>query len=155
MDAVKELKAIYLFKDLPDRALRQVAQAAEAHTAQAGEVIVQENRPSTTLYVITSGSCRVYKERDGDDRNVVTLGTHSYFGEAALLDDAPRSASVAANEKTELLVLKAENLRLRLEADHDTAHHVYRALATSLARRLRQTTDDLAFARALVAEKHH
>jgi CRP-like cAMP-binding protein len=155
MDAVKHLKAIFLFKDLPDAALRQVAQAAEPQTAQPGEVIVQENRPSTALYVIRSGSCRVHKEKEGDARNVVTLGANSYFGEAALLDDAPRSATVTANERTELLVLHAARLRARLDVDHEAAHHVYRALATSLARRLRQTTDDLAFARALVADRGH
>jgi CRP-like cAMP-binding protein len=154
MDAVKQLKAIYLFKDLPDAALKQVAQAAEPRTAQPGEVIVQENRPSDALFVIRSGSCRVHKEKDGDAHNVVTLGANSYFGEAALLDDAPRSATVTATERTELLVLKAARLRGRLEADHESAHHVYRALATSLVRRLRQTTDDLAFARALVSDRN-
>lgn len=153
MDAAKQLKAIFLFKELPDAALRLVAQVAEAQTAQAGEVVVQENRPSDALYVIRSGSCRVHKEKEGGAHNVVTLGTNSYFGEAALLDDAPRSATVTASEKTDLLVLHAAKLRARLDADHEAAHHVYRALATSLARRLRQTTDDLAFARALAADK--
>jgi CRP-like cAMP-binding protein len=153
MDAAKQLKSIFLFKDVPDAALRYVAQVAESMTVQAGEVIVQENRPSTALYVIRSGSCRVHKEKEGDARDVVTLGTNSYFGEAALLDDAPRSASVTANEKTELLVLHAAKLRARLDTDHEAAHHVYRALATSLARRLRQTTDDLAFARVLAADR--
>jgi len=153
MDAAKHLKAMFLFKDLPDAALHQVAHAAEVHTAQHGEVIVQENKPSTALYLIVSGSCRVHKEKEGDARNVVTLGAGSYFGEAALLDDAPRSASVTANEKTQLLVLQSSRLRARLDGDHEAGHHVYRALATSLARRLRQTTDDLAFARMLVAER--
>ena len=64
MDVVKQLKAIYLLRDLPDEALRQVAQAAESQTAQPGELVVQENRPSTALYIIASGSCRVYKEKD-------------------------------------------------------------------------------------------
>jgi len=155
MDAVKQLKAIYLFKDLPEAALKQVAQAAEPRTAQPGEVIVQENRPSDALFIIRSGSCRVHKEKEGDARNVVVLGENSYFGEAALLDDAPRSATVTATERTDLLVLKAAKLKERLDVDHEAGHHVYRALATSLVRRLRQTTDDLAFAKALASERSH
>ena len=155
MDAVKQLKAIYLFKDLPEAALKQVAQAAEPRTAQPGEVIVQENRPSDALFIIRSGSCRVHKEKDGDVQNVVVLGANSYFGEAALLDDAPRSATVTATERTELLVLKSAKLKARLDVDHEAGHHVYRALATSLVRRLRQTTDDLAFARTLASERSH
>lgn len=153
MDAVKQLKATYLFKDLPDAALRKIADGAEPQTAQPGEVVVQESRASDALFVIRSGSCRVHKEKEGDSRNVVVLGPGSYFGEAALLDEAQRSATVTATERTELLVLRAAKVRAALEGDHDAGHHVYRALATSLARRLRQTTDDLAFARGLAAER--
>ncbi|MFT3917147.1 MAG: cyclic nucleotide-binding domain-containing protein [Anaeromyxobacteraceae bacterium] len=153
MDAVKQLKATYLFKDLPDTALKRIAQAAESVTAQPGEAVVQENRASDALFVIRSGSCKVHKEKAGGAHDVVVLGPGSHFGEAALLDDAPRSATVTASERTDLLVLRAGKLRAVLDGDHEAGHHVYRALATSLARRLRQTTDDLAFARALVSER--
>jgi CRP-like cAMP-binding protein len=153
MDAAKALKQIFLFRDLPDTVIRSLAHAAEPLTVDAGYVVVTEGRPSDTLYVIHSGSCRVSKAGSGDAQDVVVLGTNQYFGEAALLDDAPRSASVVATERTELLVLRAARLKERFAKDHEAAHHFYAALATSLSRRLRQTTDDLGFARLLVKER--
>ena len=56
MLAVKQLKATYLFKDLPDAALRKIADGAEPQTAQPGEVVVQESRASDALFVIRSAS---------------------------------------------------------------------------------------------------
>ncbi len=91
--------------------------------------------------------------KEGSDADVVMLGTGSHFGELGLLDDAPRSASVRANERTELVKVDGERLRALLDAEPAIAARFYRAVARSVSKRLRVTTDDLAFARQLAQER--
>lgn len=153
MDLVAALKQVDIFKDVPDAGLRAIAAVGEPVTLAAGDVVVVEGGPADALYVIHSGSCRVYKEKGGDVREVVTIEAGNQFGASALLDRATRSATVVASEPTELVAFRAERLLAVLDRDARTAAAFYRALAASLFRRLRRTTDDLGFARLMVAER--
>jgi CRP-like cAMP-binding protein len=85
---------------------------------------------------------------------VVMVQAFDQFGASSLLDRAPRSASVIAVEPTELLAFRAERLGEVLAKDPATAAVFYRALAMSIFRRLRRTTDDLGIARLGYADRH-
>ncbi len=153
MDLAAALKQVDIFKDVPEAGLRAIAEVGEPVTLGAGDVVVVEGGPADALYVIRSGKCRVYKEKGGDARQVVTIDAWDQFGASALLDRGPRSATVVATEPTELVAFRAERLLAVLDRDPPTAAAFYHALATSLFRRLRRTTDDLGFARLMVAER--
>jgi len=77
----------------------------------------------------------------------VMVHAFDQFGGSSMLDREPRSASVIATEPTELLAFRAERLAAVLQKDPVTASAFYRALAISLFKRLRRTTDDLGIAR--------
>jgi CRP-like cAMP-binding protein len=147
MDAVAALKNVDLFKDVPEAGLRAIAEVAEPVSVAAGDLILVEGGPPDALYVITKGACRIFKEKGGDAMPVVMVHPFDQFGGSSMLDRAPRSASVIATEPTELLAFRAERLVAVLEKDPATAAVVYRALAISLFKRLRRTTDDLGIAR--------
>jgi CRP-like cAMP-binding protein len=153
MDVAAALKNVDLFRDVQPSGLRAVAEIAEPVTLAAGDVVIVDGGPADALYVIRSGSCRVYKEKGGDAREVVVLGPGTQFGASALLDPAARSATVVAAEPTELLAFRAERLVALLDRDPAVAAAFYRALATSLFRRLRRMTDDLGVARLLAEER--
>lgn len=152
MDIALALRQHDLFQDIPDASLARIAEAGEQVSLSAGELVVVEGGPSDALYVIVSGSCRVFKETGGDAHPVVVLGPGGQFGSSALLERrATRSATVVTAEPTELVAFRPARLAAALEADPPAAVRFYRALAASLFRRLRRTTDDLGFAR-LAAE---
>ena len=155
MDVGAALRQVDLFKDVPEAGLRAIAEIAEPVSLAAGDVVVVEGGPPDALYVIRSGSCRVFKEKGGDAMQVVEIEAGNQFGASSMLDRAPRSATVIAAEATELLAFRAERLTEVLERDPLTAAVFYRALAASLFRRLRRTTDDLGIARLHVAERRH
>jgi CRP-like cAMP-binding protein len=148
------LQQIYLFKDLDADVLAVVALAASSVVFDAGQDICHEGQPADALYLLRSGSVRVTK--GGSDADVVMLGSGSHFGELGLVDDSPRSATVTAAEHCEILRVDAARLREALAAKPAVAAAFYRAVARSIARRLRVTTDDLAFARQLaLSQRRH
>ncbi len=149
---IATLQAIYLLKDLDNDTLGVVAQAASTDTFDAGEDVCREGQSAGGLYLISSGSVRVTKS--GADADVVMLGSGSHFGEVSLVDDAPRSATVTANERSIIIKIDAGTLHQKLAANTAAGAVFYRAVAKSLAKRLRTTTDDLAFARQLALEHH-
>ena len=149
---IATLQAIYLLKDLDTDTLGVVAQAASTDTFDAGEDVCREGQSASGLYLLSSGSVRVTKSNA--DAEVVMLGSGSHFGEVSLVDDAPRSATVTANERSIIIKIDAGTLHQKLAANTAAGAVFYRAVAKSLAKRLRTTTDDLAFARQLALEHH-
>lgn len=146
------LQAIYLFKDLNPATLTLVAQAASSQTFDAGQDICREGQAAEGLYLISSGSVRVTK--NGSETDLVMLGSGSHFGELALVDESPRSATVTANERCVIITIGATVLREKFASNPAAGADFYRAVARSIAKRLRATTDDLAFARQLAFEHH-
>lgn len=105
-----------------------------------GTVIVAEGDSNQSLYVIVSGKVKVYLT-DADGREIILRfqGPGEYFGELALLDDAPRSATVIGVEPTELLVLPKAGFERCLIEHPSTAISTIRALT----RRVRTLTEEV------------
>jgi CRP/FNR family cyclic AMP-dependent transcriptional regulator len=99
--AVDRLQAVPLFSALSKKELEQVDRAADELDVKAGQEVVTQGRTGHEFFLILSGEATV--QRDGKD--VATLGPDQYFGELALLDREPRSASVIAKTDMKLLVL--------------------------------------------------
>ena len=64
------------------------------------DLIIRENDPGESAYIIESGQVAVTKESNGRKIHIATLGKGSTFGEMSMVDDLPRSASVTALEET-------------------------------------------------------
>ena len=98
MDAT-QLKRIPLFADADEDELRQVAAFAESKEVPEGEVVLQEGGFSRELLAIEDGTAEV--TRDGD--HVADLGPGDIFGEAGMLDEEMRSATVTATSTLKLI----------------------------------------------------
>src|SRR5260370_41162179 len=78
----------------------------------ADKVIFFEGDRSDVLYIILSGSVRIFQTSlDGKEKTINTLATGSFFGEMAMLDGQPRSASVATIEDTTMLAIDYRTFR--------------------------------------------
>jgi CRP/FNR family transcriptional regulator len=69
------------------------------------EVIFTENSPGKEMFIISSGRINLYKERQGGRILLATVYPGDFFGEMALVDNSPRSATAIAAEDTQLIIL--------------------------------------------------
>jgi CRP-like cAMP-binding protein len=126
---VETLATVPLFSACSKKELQMVAKSAERLDVPAGKVVVTEGAAGTEFFVIIDGRARV--ERHG--RQVATLGPGSFFGDLALLDRAPRNASVIAD--SELAVARIGQRAFDTLLDHPGFS---KKLLAGLARRLRE-----------------
>jgi CRP-like cAMP-binding protein len=107
-----QLKRIPLFSEASDEELRRVALFAESKEIPEGEVVIEEGGYSRELFAIEDGTAEVTH----GDEHIADLGTGDIFGEAGMLDDQMRSATVTA--KTRLRVISLRHFEVkRLQKD--------------------------------------
>lgn len=130
-DARREhLAKVRLFSALSKRELALVGRASAVVGVPAGTEIVRQGATGRELYLILDGQATV--RRGG--RRIATLGPGAYFGELALLDHGPRSATVVADTDAELLVIGQRELLGVIEKVPALA----RKLLVAMAARLRE-----------------
>lgn len=98
MDAT-QLKRIPLFSDASEDELKKVAVFAESKEVPEGTVVVEEGGYSHELLAIEGGTAEVTREGE----HVADLGPGDIFGEAGMLDDSMRSATVTASSRLRLI----------------------------------------------------
>ncbi len=106
MNVTELFSKVPLFEGVSPEDRVALAKAATLKTYRRGETIVEQGQPGDAFYVIVKGRVAVaIVAPDGREVVLNSLAEGDHFGEMALLDDAPRSASVIAQEKSELAIL--------------------------------------------------
>ena len=100
-EVVAQLERVPLFSECSQRDLQTIARVVKDIDHPAGTVIAREGDPGIGLFVITKGTADV----SIGGRKKVTLGPGDFFGEIALLDGGPRTATVTAVSDVSLLGL--------------------------------------------------
>jgi CRP/FNR family cyclic AMP-dependent transcriptional regulator len=135
------LEIVPLFDGLSPEALAKIESRAVARNYPRNAVVISEGDEATSMFIIVSGSVKVYHtEADGKETILNTQGPGQHFGELALVDDAPRSASVMTQEPSRLLVLSKAAFRECLEESPEVGYHLVQALARQV-RRLTETVN--------------
>jgi CRP/FNR family transcriptional regulator len=126
-----------LFKGLRDVDLRLLAGDARVRAFAADQVIFYQGDLGNTCYVTIHGKVRVFIiGEDGRELSVTFLGPGEIFGEMALFQDEPRSASIAAFEPTHTLELHQDILLRGLQRSPELALQLLRALSDRLRHRI-------------------
>jgi CRP-like cAMP-binding protein len=129
---------------LPDD-LRDVARHLRRRRFRRGEVIFHQGDPGDALHIVASGSVKiVLPSAEGEEAIIATVHAGDFFGELALLDGAPRSATAAAVEVTETLSLPRETFLEEIGRSASLRDVLLRSLAGEL-RRLTGHVEELHF----------
>jgi CRP-like cAMP-binding protein len=134
------LNKVPLFQGLNKRQLSLLAKRFIPRSYKAGEAIVTQGKGGEGMFTIISGKAEAVVETvDGEKSVVNTFGPTDFFGEVAMLDDGPRTASVLASEATECLVLTRSDFISLIQNDAEMATEI----AVALAKRLRRAVGTL------------
>jgi HEAT repeat protein len=131
MERLLALKQVPLFATLSLDQLEAVHQITREVTFLAGETIVREGDPGGELYLLLEGTVQAWKSF-GTPRahRLNTISAISYFGEMAILDDEPRSASVVAVDRARLLSLDGRSLKELIHQMPEISFEIFRELTS-------------------------
>ena len=133
MSEIDFLSEVSLFSQMKGEDLKRIADQTRRQQFDKGQVIIKEGAHGSKLFIIISGRAEAIKDLGGKSERILgSFGPRSYFGEMALIDDLPRSASVVAKEDTHVLTLEWD---LRKEIEQSPAMAV--ELLQMLSQRIR------------------
>ncbi len=115
----EHLNRVPIFAPLSDDETEQLANASTSRVYAPGEAIVRKGKEGNSMFVILKGSVKVQIPENNYQKTVNQLGQNDFFGEMSLLTGEPRSASVIAEEETEVLQIKKEALKPIFERNPD------------------------------------
>jgi CRP/FNR family cyclic AMP-dependent transcriptional regulator len=128
IEKVLFLKSIGIFEQIPGEDLARIAQIAEEVVFEKGTIVFREKDPGDALYLIISGRVNIHI----GERNIAKLGDKECFGEMAILDGEPRSASVTALEETVALRIMKEDFYDILSDRIEIAQGIFKVLSKRL-----------------------
>ena len=131
-EVVALLQRVDLFEGLPDDDLNSIAAIVGGHTIEPGEFLFEEAEPGDAFYIVFRGAVEISKARsDGTEEKLAIRRKGDSFGEMALLNDAPRSATARAAEPTQLVSVSRDDFQELLGGD-SLALRMMRALSKAL-----------------------
>ena len=127
---IELLKRTPLFSGCSKGELRALARSADELDLREGTVITREGRAGREFFVLISGSAQVTKNGE----NIAELGAGDWFGEIALLTNAPRTATVTATSPVDVLVVTDRSFREVVETMPSIALKILSSVGDRLAR---------------------
>lgn len=128
VEKVLFLKSIDLFSAIPGEDLAQVALIAGEESRDPGEEIFGEGESGDALYLVLDGKVRVHK----GEKTIAELGERECFGEMAILDASPRSATVTTLSDVSLLKIAREDFQEILSEKPEIAQGIIHVLIKRL-----------------------
>jgi CRP-like cAMP-binding protein len=135
------LKSVPIFSELGKRDLARLAKLMVPRTVKAGEVVIKENDQAAGFFVVAGGKLEAVRGADSANPQVLArYGPGDFFGEMALFEGFPRSATVRAVEDSECLAMT----RWDFTAEMKNHPEIAVSMLPVLVRRLRDADAKLA-----------
>jgi|SRR5438270_9679581 len=122
------LAEVPLFSAASKQDLAKIARASDEVDVKAGRILVEEGRTGHEFFLIMDGTATVKRK----NRKIAELGPGQYFGELALLDRGPRTATVVADTDMKVLVLGQREFLGVLDEVPGLAYKILRPMAARL-----------------------
>ncbi len=143
--AAHALQVVPFFANLNHEEVDNLSRLLVVRRFSAGQIVFHHGDPGGLLYIVSKGRVKItHSTPDGQEAMLAIVGVGDFFGELALLDDSPRSATAEALEATETLTLHREDFMRFIQANPDFALHVLQTMARRI-RRLNNQVSDIFF----------
>lgn len=138
MSHISLLKSIALFEGLEESDLNKISEVVKERAFPKGTVLFKEGDIGDAFYLIKEGAVEILKKENGEDKVVNTIEAgdkNNFFGEMALIEGAPRSATIRTSKLSTLLVISKTDFDMLLRLNS----FISLRIMTALSRRLRST----------------
>ncbi|MFQ6070473.1 MAG: cyclic nucleotide-binding domain-containing protein [Candidatus Aminicenantales bacterium] len=139
------LKNIPIFEQLSSKELQEVEKIVHQRKYKKGEAVIHKGNPGLGMYIVIKGGVEIIdEEKKPGQRTLATLGEGSFFGEVALLDESPRSASAIATEESDIVGFFRPDFLDLIKRKPKMGTKILFSLAKIIGERLRRTNELLA-----------
>jgi len=137
---LEALRSVPLFASLSDEDAKGLRALLELEVRPAGSILFQKGEAGNAMYLIEGGRVRIHlRDDDGEEVTLAELAGGDFFGEMAILDGKPRSASATVTETARLAVLSREHFHEYVRRNPDLALE----MLSAITERLRHTDEML------------
>jgi len=137
------LNRIAIFAGLSDKQLYCLFKTLQKTSYQKDEIIFKQGDSPSHIYIIESGTVKLYLEAEGTNFELIEFSVGDCFGETALMSIEAHTASAIAAEKTDLIVLSSKALLSLYNTDKDVYIMIILNIAREVSRRLNKTDNIL------------
>ena len=149
LERILLLREVPIFSKLSPEDLEQIAEIAHEQLYSPRAIICQDGEPGNTLFIIVDGRVEVIKEKDKEEKVIAVRDAGQFVGEMAILESAPRSATLRAKTPVRVLVIEGEAFNTILMDRPEVAVTVLRHMSTRV-RELNDRVSTLSTAQAVV-----
>lgn len=134
-DLFKFLKGVYFFQDLNDQEIDKIKKVCHEINYQEGEIIFKEGSHADKFYIVLEGSVEVWKDYNDLRKDLLAVhGRGHLFGEMALIDELPRSATLVAKEFTRLAYIDQPNFQQLFQENPIISRSIMRSVSSMVRR---------------------
>jgi small-conductance mechanosensitive channel len=148
---VEHLNRVSIFAPLSDDETEQLANASRSRVYAPGEAIVRMGKEGNSMFIVLSGSVKVQIPEGSYQKTINRLTKNEFFGEMSLLTGEPRTASVIAEEETEVLQIRKEALKPIFENNPDLVKTICELIEER--RELLASTEDITLEESTASRK--
>jgi CRP/FNR family transcriptional regulator len=152
MEVILALKSTPLFQSVPGEGLKRLSDFIQEKDVRASEVVFREDDFGDEMYLVRKGQVSLHQELEDGPAVIEMVEPGGYFGEMAIIDDLPRTATATAEVATSLLVLHKNDFRTAVQDYPDIAFEIFREFTRRLRRSDTRYRDLLQEARRLGLE---
>ena len=137
------IKASVMLQGFSDEDLDKLAGFCEMRQMNEGTTVFIENMPGESLFLVKKGTIRISKMfAEGDEKTLVVIGPEDIFGEMAVIDGLPRSATARVAEDAELISLKKKDLERICGNDAILALKLINNIVKTFSKRVREANEE-------------
>ena len=123
------LTKVYFFQDLPDEQINKIQKVCHQIEYRPGEIIFEEGSQADRFYIVAEGAVEVWKDYRLPEKDLLAVHERGHlFGEMALIDELPRSATVRAKEPTRLFYIDRDDFQTIIQDNSEIAISILKSV---------------------------
>ena len=125
-------QTVSFFRELTGPDINEIKTIASQKLCSKDELVFSEGDDANSFYIIDKGQVSIFYDNNGEDKQLCVLNENDYFGEMALFEDIPRSATIRTQKETRLLMLHKREFAEIVREYPQIALHICRVLGARL-----------------------